>query len=76
MAGMCKSDQMQNVKNRAKFVSKANQKTWETHKAKKAKRIARQEELRMRRVMKRLLQGKPQRGDARKARRSSLFDGC
>ena len=72
MAGTCKSDAYQNSKNRNKFASKAIQKTWETHKTRKSKIVKHKLEIQANRAAKRLMQGKPQRGDARKARRAEL----
>jgi hypothetical protein len=65
MAGTCKSDAIQNSKHRTKFAAQLLQKTWETHKAKVAKRTESKASRHEQHIADRKSQGKPERGAAR-----------
>lgn len=72
MSGMCKSDAKQSSKNKAKWAAQVSAKTWDTHKAKVAKRVKKEQERHEKKMERRAKAGKPMRGDARRARRAQM----
>lgn len=70
MGGMNTSDSRQNTKHKNHFEACKNKGTWETHKAKRAKRTATKIAKHAAKIESRLIAGEPARGTARKFRRA------